>query len=53
MKQLFYIVGFIVLIIIAQRIMNKVKNVPPENPTYFPEEQEDTESENLNEKRKE
>jgi len=31
MKQLFYIVGFVVLMVVAWKVMAKVKDVPEEN----------------------
>jgi hypothetical protein len=48
MKQLFYIVVFIILIVIAQRIMAKIKDLPEEEPENFTEEPEELISGNSN-----
>jgi hypothetical protein len=45
MKQLFYIVGFIVLLFVAHRVMAKIKDVPEENFENFPEETDEELSE--------
>ncbi|MDR2087369.1 MAG: hypothetical protein LBP72_09375 [Dysgonamonadaceae bacterium] len=41
MKQIFYIVAVVVLLIIAHRVMAKIKDVPDENEGVFLEDNEE------------
>jgi flagellar biosynthesis/type III secretory pathway M-ring protein FliF/YscJ len=47
MKQLFYIVGFVVLMILAYRLMSKIKDVPEENHEAFADDADEELSDDL------
>jgi hypothetical protein len=45
MKQLFYAIGFIIIIIIAQRVMAKIKDEPKREDDFENDEIEDDDDE--------